>query len=49
MKEAIKMRAEINTIETKKSKGSVKPEAGSFKRSTKLIKLQPDSSRKKER
>ena len=47
----IKIRAEINEIETKKKqqKKLIKPSAGSLKRSTKLTNLQLDSPRKKER
>ena len=60
----IKIRAEINDIETKKTKQnkqtnkqkktpqkqnkSMKPGAGSLKRSTKLINLKPFSSKEKE-
>ena len=46
--EIIKIRERINEIEMKKlQKGSMNLKAGSLKRSTKLINLQPDSSRKK--
>ena len=42
-KEIIKISAELNEIETKKTKQrSMKLKAGSLKRWTKFIKLQPD-------
>ena len=47
-KEIIKIRAEINEIETRKpQKRSMKQKAGSLKRSTKLINPQPDLIKKK--
>ena len=49
-KEIIKMRAEINEIETMKTiERSIKLKAGSLRRETKLINHQPDSSRKRGR
>ena len=49
-KEIMKIGAEINNIETKQQlRRSMKPKVGSLKRSTKLINVQPDSSRKKGR
>ena len=46
-KEILKIRAEVNERETKQLQGSMKLKAGSLKRETGLINLQPDSSRKK--
>ena len=48
-KEIIKIRAEINEIETKKTAKINETKAWFFEKLTKLINLQPDSSRKKER
>ena len=45
-KEIIKIRAEINEIETKPQKRSVKLKAGSLKSSTKLINPEPDSRKR---
>ena len=47
MKEIIMIRTEINDMETKELKRSMKPKVDSWKRSAKLINHQPDSSRKK--
>ena len=46
-KEIIKIRAEINEIETKKTAKINETKAWFFEKLTKLINLQPDSSRKK--
>ena len=49
MKEIIKIRAETNEIETKKTIAKINKTKSWFFEKTKLINLQPDSSRKRGR